>query len=544
MLITAIKMKNFRNFHETSFDFDPSLNEIIGDNGEGKSTILEAIAFALYGVTRTGSPRCDNLIRLGESKTEVEVTVLTNGETHVISRNRTVKRTDVKLDGKAASQEAVENLLGVDAHTFLSAFNPAYLLGLAESEPAKARQFVAGLVEPPGPEEVLAVLSPEQRAALEGVELDAPDETLAKTRQRARAVREEKLSAEGKAQELRRQLEESAEAELETLTAEKLAAQEKAEEIRKRLNGLELPPRPAPPALKDETVPAGRYVRLTEEYARLREKASALAKKEPKPGQQCSYCGQTLPEKFYRNALSRWQAEMRELADQARRVVAESKEYKQKIDQVKRENARAQEEHRQAVAGWEALTAGVKAERDELDRELKKLNDKILNLELKIQAAERRVKISERLKNIEAELAALDEEAARCERLIDALVAYQFARTELTAKKVADHLERVSLELFETVKTTGEVKPVFRLLYDGKPTPLLSFSERILAGLELCRLVRKTKGLADFPVFVDNAESITSIDPDLTEDCQVFAARVEKGKKLEVQNLATLHKAG
>jgi hypothetical protein len=61
--------------------------------------------------------------------------------------------------------------------------------------------------------------------------------------------------------------------------------------------------------------------------------------------------------------------------------------------------------------------------------------------------------------------------------LIDALVAYQFARTELTAKKVADHLERVSLELFETVKTTGEVKPVFRLLYDGKPTPLLSFSE-------------------------------------------------------------------
>jgi hypothetical protein len=48
--------------------------------------------------------------------------------------------------------------------------------------------------------------------------------------------------------------------------------------------------------------------------------------------------------------------------------------------------------------------------------------------------------------------------------------------------------------------------------------------------------------LADFPVFVDNAESITSIDTALTEGCQVFTARVEKGKKLEVQNLATLHK--
>jgi hypothetical protein len=181
-----------------------------------------------------------------------------------------VKRTDVKLDGKAASQEAVENLLGVDAHTFLSAFSPAYLLGLAESEPAKARQFVAGLVEPPRTEEVLAVLSTEQRAALEGVELDAPEETLAKTRQRARVVREEKLSAEGKAQELRRQLEESTEAELETLAAEKMAAQEKAEEIRKRLNGLELPPRPAPPALKRRNG-AGEQVRSPD--GRVREAA-------------------------------------------------------------------------------------------------------------------------------------------------------------------------------------------------------------------------------------------------------------------------------
>lgn len=542
MFIASLKMKNFRNFREASFEF-ASNNEITGENGEGKSTIMEAITFALYGVTRTGSPRCDNLILLGESKAEVEVAVLVNGETHVISRARTVKRTDVKLNGKTVNQEAVESLLGVDAQTFLSAFNPAYLLGLAESEPAKARQFVAGLVEPPGLEEVLAVLSPEQRAALEGVDLNAPEETLAKTRQRARAVREEKLSAEGKAQELRRQMEESAEAEVETLAAEKIAAQKKAEEIRKRLNGLELPPRPAPTALKDETVLTGRYVRLMEEYERLREKASALAKKEPKPSQQCSYCGQTLPEKFYQNALTRWQAEMQELADQARQVVAESKECKQKIDQVKRENARAQEEHRKAVAGWEELTAGVRAERDELNLELKKLNDKILNLELKIQVAERRAKISERLKNVEAELAALEEEAVRCEKLIDALIAYQLARTELTAKKMAGHLERVSLELFETIKTTGEVKPVFRLVYDGKPTPLLSFSERILTGLELCRLVRRTKGLVGFPVFVDNAESITSIDPVLTEGCQVFVARVEKGRKLAVQRFAALPKA-
>jgi DNA repair exonuclease SbcCD ATPase subunit len=542
MLIASLKMKNFRNFREASFGF-ANHNEITGENGEGKSTIMEAITFALYGVTRTGSPRCDNLIRLGESKAEVEVAVLVNGETHVISRARTVRRTDIKLDGKTVNQEAVESLLGVDAQTFLSAFSPAYLLGLAESEPAKARQFVAGLVDPPGLEEVLAVLSPEQQAVLENVELDAPEETLAKTRQRAKAVKEEKLSAEGKAQELRRQLAESAEAEVETLAAEKVAAQEKAEEIRKRLNGLELPPRPAPPALKDETVLAGRYVRLMDEYERLREKASALAQKEPKPGQQCSYCGQTLPEKFYRNALSRWQAEMQELADQARRVVTESKECRQKIDQVKRENARAQEEHRKAVAGWEALTAGVRAEKDKLDLELKKLNDEILNLELKIQAAERRVKISDRLKNIEAELAALDEEAAHCEKLIDALIAYQLARTELTAKKVTDHLGRVSLELFETIKTTGEVKPVFRLLYDGKPTPLLSFSERILAGLELCRLVRRAKGLAGFPVFVDNAESITSIDAVLIEGCQVFVARVEKGRKLAVQRFAVLPKA-
>ncbi|SFH26046.1 hypothetical protein SAMN05660649_04482 [Desulfotomaculum arcticum] len=57
--------------------------------------------------------------------------------------------------------------------------------------------------------------------------------------------------------------------------------------------------------------------------------------------------------------------------------------------------------------------------------------------------------------------------------LITALNKFQVARTEIMAEDVSSNLSRVSLKLFEITKTTAEVKPVFKLLYDEKPTPFL-----------------------------------------------------------------------
>lgn len=49
MKIHSIRLLNFRQHADTSIEFDSGLTGIVGANGTGKSTILEAIAWALYG---------------------------------------------------------------------------------------------------------------------------------------------------------------------------------------------------------------------------------------------------------------------------------------------------------------------------------------------------------------------------------------------------------------------------------------------------------------------------------------------------------------
>ena len=74
MKLKELKIKNFRNYLETSILFSPSINIFIGDNGAGKTNILEAI----YVLSLTKSARYGtdlDLIKFGENHLSIEGTV-------------------------------------------------------------------------------------------------------------------------------------------------------------------------------------------------------------------------------------------------------------------------------------------------------------------------------------------------------------------------------------------------------------------------------------------------------------------------------------
>lgn len=71
-MISSLKLENIRCFEKASFNFEEGVNLIIGSNGSGKTTILEAIGFFAFG--RFQSLAQDSLtIKSGEDVGRIEV---------------------------------------------------------------------------------------------------------------------------------------------------------------------------------------------------------------------------------------------------------------------------------------------------------------------------------------------------------------------------------------------------------------------------------------------------------------------------------------
>jgi len=69
--LTSLRLQNFRRFSKSSWHFSPGLNLLIGENGSGKTSVLEAIHLFSTGRSFRGSS-ISQLLRLGESTWNVE----------------------------------------------------------------------------------------------------------------------------------------------------------------------------------------------------------------------------------------------------------------------------------------------------------------------------------------------------------------------------------------------------------------------------------------------------------------------------------------
>jgi len=170
MIPVRLKLRNFMSYRGDlpAFSFSGIHTACIsGDNGAGKSSLIDAITWALWGKTRADSD--DDLISTGADEVEVEFDFSASGNLYRIIR----KRSKAKKAGSAGlsgldfqifsgeefqsitgdtitkTQEAVKSLLRMDYDTFI---NSAYLRQghadeFSRQTPAKRKEVLGSILK-------------------------------------------------------------------------------------------------------------------------------------------------------------------------------------------------------------------------------------------------------------------------------------------------------------------------------------------------------------------------------------------------------------
>lgn len=98
MIVNSIKLENIRSYVNEKIEFPDGNVLLAGDIGSGKSTILLALEFALFGLSK-GVLSGEALLRKGKREGSVEVNLEIGGKEHIIKRT-------LKNVGEKVSQSA------------------------------------------------------------------------------------------------------------------------------------------------------------------------------------------------------------------------------------------------------------------------------------------------------------------------------------------------------------------------------------------------------------------------------------------------------
>ncbi len=162
MIPSQLRLKNFFSYRDASLDFRGLHTACIcGENGAGKSSLLEAIAWAIWGKSRAAAE--DDIIHMGETEAQVDFIFQNHQQIYRVIRRRVRGQSsslELQVDtpngfraltgkGVRATQQLVLDAIELDYETFI---NSAYLRqGRADEfmlkSPKERKQILADLLK-------------------------------------------------------------------------------------------------------------------------------------------------------------------------------------------------------------------------------------------------------------------------------------------------------------------------------------------------------------------------------------------------------------
>lgn len=589
--ITSMNISGFKSYEEpTEFIFgNPTV--ITGGNGRGKTSIADAIAFAVTGLPFFGERGIDRLHNENNPDATVQMCFVDEaGVAHELTRVRRKNRMTITYDGYEIRQLDLADLFG-ERDVFLSILNPLYFIEeLGENGKNLLERYLPLIPQ----ETILAQLPEPVWESLKDEEILSPDAYLKRRREEIRGL-EERITYLGGQKDLaaaQGQQHEKMQAELAenlaALRAEIAALEEKQfdgldpvktqerlvelshryEEIARDERGDTMQKQKELHTLREKIIrrQAEQYQsKFTEPLAEITSKVNDLgtryrremsAYKAFHAGMDCPTCHrrvteETLPEvqTALKEAISQlWAAgtelkgqltELQEMdkkaketfetfqADDLRKWEAEAAELEQRC----KEQTGGTQDGEQMRSEIQSLTADLEygnLTQAEYDR-LGECREQCREVEAKISALN--AMAAEEMPDFDREIREAQETIGGIKRTMTNVIAYISKRAELTFSQLK--MNRVEISLYDVVKSTGEAKDTFKFTYSGRRYDRLSLSEKVRAGMEVSELVKRLTG-RNYPVFVDNMESVDDL-ANVRPTGQVIMAKCVSNAPLQVR---------
>lgn len=590
--ITSLMLSGFKSYEEPTELVFGNPTVITGGNGRGKSSIADAIAFAVTGCPFFGERGIDRLHN--ENNPDVAIRMCFVDETgtlHELNRTRRKNRMTITYDGYEIRQLDLADLFG-ERDVFLSIFNPLYFIEeLGEDGKKLLERYLPTIPH----ETVLSQLSEPVREHLKNETILSPEGSLKRCREEIRGLEERITYLRGQKDLAASQGESHEQAEQELTLQVDTLREEIAELEQRQFSGMDVSD------MQERLVElSGRYEeaarderadtsKLREQLQLLREKiarrevekyqskftealaeASARVKdlgvryqrenaayKAFHAGMECPACHRSVTEQSLSEvqaALKKVLSELYAAGSEQRAQLIELQEMDKKAadtfaqfkeDDLGKWAAEAAEMEQRCASLAEqasAETERLRAEIQTLTADLEYGNlsqseydhlgtcrEELRQSEAKIAALQ--TMTAAQLPDFDREIAQANSSIAEIKRKMANVIAYISKRAELTFSQLK--MNRVEISLYDVVKSTGEVKDTFKFQYGGRRYDRLSLSEKIRAGMEVSELMKRLTG-RNYPVFVDNMESVDDL-ANVRPTGQIIMAKCVSGAALQVK---------
>ena len=590
--ITSMSISGFKSYEKpTELTFgNPTV--ITGGNGRGKTSIADAIAFAVTGLPFFGERGLDRLHNEKNPDVAIQMRFVDeNGIIHELTRIRQNNDMSIYYDGHTIRQLDLADLFG-ERDVFLSILNPLYFI---EELGTNGKNLLERYLPFIPQETILAQLPGAVQASLKDEVILSPDAYLKGRRAEIRELEEritylsgqKDLAATQKKQHetMRVEISEGITAlqnEIAALAEKQFAGldtaemQERLVELSQRYDemarderGDTVQQQKELRALREKIVrrQSEQYQsKFTEPLAEItakvndlgaRYKREAVVYKTFHAGMDCPTCHrrvteETLPEvqAALKKAISELYAagteqkrqltELQELDKKARdtfdafkkadlrKWTEDAAELERRCAEQSRTGSQAAESLRSEIQNLTAELEYGNLTQAKYDR-LRECQEQYRELESKLSALNEMA--SAQTPDFDREIREAQEAISKIKRTMTNVISYVSKRAELTFSQLK--MNRVEISLYDVVKFTGEVKDTFKFTYGGRRYDRLSLSEKIRAGMEVSELIKRLTG-RNYPVFVDNMESVDDL-ANVRPTGQIIMAKCVSNAPLQVR---------